>query len=74
MYLTQEPTSELSDDNNVTHIETSSGGSDVGTAVFWDRSSGNETQLSLYRIDGESVIHKIQWTAQMYYSTEVYND
>jgi hypothetical protein len=63
-----------SDDNNVTHIETSSGGSDVGTAVFWDRSSGNETQLSLYRIDGESVIHKIQWTAQMYYSTEVYND
>lgn len=63
-----------SDDNHVTHIETSSGGSDVGTAVFWDRSSGNETQLSLYRIDGEAVTHKIQWTAQMYYSTEVYND
>ena len=63
-----------SDDNNVTHIETSSGGSDVGTAVFWDRFTGNETQLSLYRTDGESVLHKIQWTAQMYYSTEVYND
>jgi len=63
-----------SGDDNVTHIETSSGGSDTGTAVFWDRSSNNEKQLSLYRIDGESVTHKIQWTAQMYYATEFYDD
>jgi hypothetical protein len=63
-----------SDDNNVTHIETSSGGSDAVSAIFWDRSSGNETELSLYRIDGEGQLHKIQWTAQMYYATEFYAD
>jgi len=62
-----------SGDRNVTHIETSSGGNDVGTAIFWNR-SGNERQLHLYRIDGETVLHKIQWTAQMYYATEFYDD
>jgi hypothetical protein len=63
-----------SDDNNVTHIETSSGGSDAVSATFWDRSSGNERELSLYRIDGEDELHKIQWTAQMYYATEFYDN
>lgn len=58
---------------NVTHIETSSGGSDTGTAVFWDR-YGNERELYLYRTDGEAVLHKIQWTAQMYYASEYYDD
>lgn len=62
-----------SGDNNVTHIETSSGGNDTGTAIFWDR-SGNERELYLYRTDGEAELHKIQWTAQMYYSTEFYDD
>ena len=62
-----------SNDYNVTHMETASGGNDVGTALFWNR-SGSETQLHLYRTDGENVLHKIQWTAQMYYATEVYDD
>jgi hypothetical protein len=62
-----------SNDDNVTHMETASGGSDVGTAIFWNRSA-SETELCLYRTDGESVLHKIQWTAQMYYATEVYDD
>jgi hypothetical protein len=62
-----------SGDYNVTHIETSSGGSDTGTAVFWSR-SGNERELYLYRTDGEAVRHKIQWTAQMYYASEYYDD
>jgi hypothetical protein len=62
-----------SGDEFVTHIETASGGNDVGTALFWNR-YGNERELYLYRTDGESVLHKIQWTAQMYYATEVYDD
>jgi hypothetical protein len=63
-----------SGDDNVTHMETASGGNDVGTALFWDRSGGSERELYLYRTDGETVLHKIQWTAQMYYATEVYED
>lgn len=62
-----------SGDGNVTHIETSSGGSDTGTAVFWTR-YGSERELYLYRTDGEAVLHKIQWTAQMYYASEYYDD
>jgi hypothetical protein len=62
-----------SNDRNVTHMETASGGNDVGTAIFWNR-SGSETELHLYRTDGDDVLHKIQWTAQMYYATEVYDD
>jgi hypothetical protein len=65
-----------SGDMNVTHIETSSGGSDTGTAVFWRRGTiwSDEGKLFLYRTDGESQLHKIQWTAQVYYATEYYGD
>jgi hypothetical protein len=62
-----------SNDRNVTHMETASGGNDSGTAILWNR-SGSETELYLYRTDGEGVLHKIQWTAQIYYATEVYDD
>jgi hypothetical protein len=62
-----------SGDDNVTHIETSSGGGDVVSATFWGR-DGGERELFLYRIDGEGRTHKIQWTAQMYYATEYYDD
>ena len=58
--------------DNVTHIETSSGGSDSGTAHFWDR-SGNESQLYYYRTDGEGQVARIHWTAQVYYSPEFYD-
>jgi hypothetical protein len=62
-----------SGDDNVTHVETSSGGSDVVSAIFWGR-DGGERELFLYRIDGEGRRHTIQWTAQMYYATESYDD
>lgn len=59
-------------DDNVTHIETSSGGSDSGTAHFWNR-SGSERELYLYRVDGEGQTVRIHWTAQVYYSPEFYD-
>jgi hypothetical protein len=65
-----------SGDNHVTHMETSSGGTDAGTALFWHRETGwnNERKLYLYRTDGESVNHTIHWTAQVYYAAEYYDD
>lgn len=67
-----------SDDTNVTHIETSSGGNDVGAAQLWHRKPysdvNEERKLFLYRTDGEAVLHKIHWTAQVYYAAENYGD
>ena len=62
-----------SGDNNVTHLETSSGGNDSANVILWDRSSNNEKQLSFYRVDGEQAKTTIQWTAQLYYSPEYYD-
>lgn len=59
-------------DNNVTHIETSSGANDVGNVVLWNR-YGNEAQLYAYRADTEDDTVKIHWTAQIYYGTEYYD-
>lgn len=59
-------------DNNVTHIEVTSGGTDSGTAHLWNR-SGNEKELYLYRVDGEGQAVRIHWTAQVYYSPEYYD-
>ena len=62
-----------SGDENVTHIETGSGGNDLGTATWWYRKNGwqeEERRLYLYRTDGESNTHKIHWTAQVYYASE----
>lgn len=61
-----------SGDDNVTHIETTSGGSDSSTAQFWNR-SGSESELYLYRTDGEGQTVRIHWTAQVYYSPEFYD-
>lgn len=61
-----------SGDDNVTHIETSSGGSDTGNVILWNR-SGGEQQLFAYRADNEDDTVKIHWTAQIYYGTEVYD-
>lgn len=61
-----------SGDNNVTHIETSSGGNDNGNVVLWKR-YGNEGQLFAYRVDNEDDTVKIHWTAQVYYGTEYYD-
>jgi hypothetical protein len=62
-----------SGDALVTHIETGSGGSDLGTASWWYRKNGwqeEERRLYFYRTDGEANTHKIQWTAQVYYASE----
>lgn len=65
-----------SGDNNVTHIEVGSGGNDLGTISLWYKDSNNnsdESKLYLYRTDGESSTTKIQWTAQVYYSPDVWD-
>lgn len=62
-----------SGDAAVTHIETGSGGNDLGTASWWYRKNGwqeEERRLYFYRTDGEANTHKIQWTAQVYYASE----
>lgn len=61
-----------SGDNNVTHIETSSGANDTGNVVLWNR-SGNEKELYAYRADNEDDTVKVHWTAQVYYGVEVYD-
>jgi hypothetical protein len=67
-----------SNDTNVTHIETSSGTNEVGAAQLWHRKPysdvSEERRLYLYRADGEAVLHKIHWTAQVYYAAERYDD
>ena len=67
-----------SNDTNVTHIETSSGGNEIGAAQLWHRKpysdQPEERRLYLYRADGEAVLHKIHWTAQVYYAAERYDD
>lgn len=65
-----------SGDSNVTHIETGSGGNDLGNVVLWKRNPStyeNERKLYVYRTDEESSITKIHWTAQVYYSPEYYD-
>ncbi len=63
-------------DHNVTHIETSSGGNDLGNVVLWKRLPSayeNERKLYMYRADNEGSTTKIHWTAQIYYGTEYYD-
>lgn len=62
-------------DNYLTHIETGSGGNDLGTVSLWYRGNGsNETSLQMYRQDGESSTTRIHWTAQVYVGTEFWDD
>ena len=65
-----------SGDHNATHIETGSGGNDLGAVVLWRRNSTsyeNERKLYVFRSDGESSTTKIHWTAQVYYGPEYYD-
>lgn len=65
-----------SNDGNVTHIETGSGGNDLGTVNLWYRKNTNwedERKLYMYRSDGESSTTRIHWTAQAYYSPEYWD-
>lgn len=70
-----------SGDHNTTHIETGSGGNDLGNVVlwkrFWDSNHAdhyqNERKLYMYRTDSEGSTTKIHWTAQVYYGPEFWD-
>lgn len=65
-----------SGDHGTSHIEVTSGGTDISTIILWKRDSSNyhnERNLYAYRLDGEASTTKIHWTAQVYYGTEYYD-
>jgi hypothetical protein len=62
-------------DENISHIETASGGGDISNVDLWFRDSdeGNERQIYFRRLDGESDTVKIQWIAKLFYGNEYYD-
>jgi hypothetical protein len=58
-------------EENITHTEVSSGGSDMENDDLWV--VYNEGQIRYRRIDGESATLKIQWTAKVFYGSEYYD-
>lgn len=58
-------------DNNITHSEVSSGSTDSENDDLWVVSE--EGQIRYRRIDGESKILKIHWTAKVFYGSETYD-
>lgn len=59
-------------DDNITHTETSSGGSDLGNIDLWYR-GGNEDEIYARRLDSEDDTIKIHWTSRIFYGTETYD-
>ncbi len=60
-----------SGDDNVAHTEVLSGGTDGENAILWYQD--DEDQLKYKRIDGESSTVKIQWSATVFYGSEVWD-
>jgi len=60
-----------SGDNNIFHTEVLSGGTDGENAILWHQD--NENQIKYKRIDGESSTAKIQWSATVFYGSEVWD-
>lgn len=58
-------------DEHITHTEVSSGGSDMENDDLW--LVQNEGQIRYRRIDGESATLRIQWTAKVFYGSEIYD-
>lgn len=58
-------------EENVTHTEVSSGNTDSENDELW--LVQNEGTISYRRIDGESKTLRIQWTAKVFYSSELYD-
>lgn len=58
-------------EENITHTEVSSGSSDGENDDLWFVQ--NEGTISYRRIDGESATLKIQWTAKVFYGSELYD-
>jgi hypothetical protein len=62
-------------DDNITHTETTSGGSSINQIDLWIRNANNsnERQIWAERLDGQQDTIKIQWIAKMFYGTEYYD-
>jgi hypothetical protein len=60
-----------SGDDNVFHTEVLSGGTDGENAVLWYQD--DENQIKYKRIDGENSTVKIQWSATVFYGSEVWD-
>lgn len=53
---------------HVTHLETTSGDSTMGSTILWGRFEDNETKLYYYRSDGTSSSIAIHYTAKLFYA------
>lgn len=60
-----------SGDENIFHTEVLSGGTDGENAILWYQD--NENQIKYKRIDGEDSTAKIQWSATVFYGSEVWD-
>lgn len=68
-------------DFNVTHTESTSGGSNLPEVVLWHSVRNNEDyndnqgegKLYAYKVDGENDTIKIQWKATMFYGVEFWD-
>jgi hypothetical protein len=58
-------------EENITHTEVSSGSSDSENDDLWYVTS--EGEIRYRRLDGESSTLKIQWTAKVFYGSELYD-
>lgn len=56
--------------NYVSHSETGSGISSLGTNILWGRFGGKEDKLYYYRTDGASMPIAIHWVAKMFYGAD----
>jgi hypothetical protein len=60
-----------SGDENVTHTEVFSGGSDGDTLILWNQTQ--EGKLRARRTNGEGTTIKIQWSATVFYGSEFWD-
>jgi hypothetical protein len=58
-------------EENITHTEVSSGSSDGENDDLWLVT--NEGQIKYRRIDSQAKTLKVQWTAKVYYGSEIYD-
>jgi hypothetical protein len=61
-------------DYNITHTETSSGGSDLSNVDMWFRDrNGNEREIYFRRLDNQSDTLKVHWIAKLFFGDETYD-
>ena len=59
-------------DDNISHTETTSGGSDLQYVDLWHRQN-DERDIYFRRLDGNDDTLKIQWIAKMFYGSEYWD-